>query len=208
MTILEVMLSLGIIAVALSTLLGFQGGLQTSRVMAQERVFAQSLTRQIIERLIASDSSAIGDPAQMPWSVARYADGGVVGNHSPMVVGIPATNAEDSLLKSGFITKVPGITDIQVYLEYYAGSKGSEAGIPGALDDPALATATDPTQWRTQLRDATFRAKYRLDPTIPPAEQLEENDSFIIRVAVAWTDQWGKPQSTDIYTAKRVEPTE
>lgn len=201
MTILEVMISLGVIAFALSTLIGIQGGLQTSRVKASEKAYAQSLMRQLVDRLVASDASAIGDPAQMPWTVARYVDT-VPGSHPPMSEG--AADAADNLIGSALIDRKSQLKDLNIYLEYYAGCKGSDGGVPGILDDPDLVGVTDPHVWRTKFNEPAFRTTYRLDPAIPPSGQLEENDSFIIRVFMTW----GDGQQLEVCTAKRVEPTE
>lgn len=218
-TIIELMVSIAVMAAGVFTLLELHTGLAQQRKTAQDQNQLISLGRMITDRFVSADFTDLGDATKAPWSVPRFQDTGVLNNTPPL------QGAELVALASAAI-KVP---QAKMYVEYYRGLRADFDLKPNAsVGNPALIEQFESELktkllagqitkdvdagdfFRQKIMDPAVRALYRLNPeksgvTPLPLFQyqntaIDEDDLLLIRVVLVIDDhEWS------VFTAKRKE---
>lgn len=221
-TLIELMISIAVMAAGVFTLLGLHADLAQKRKVAQDQNQLISLGRMITDRFVSADFTDLGDATKAPWSVPRFQDTAVANNTGP--IEGPALIA----LASGAI-RVP---QAKMYVEYYRGLRADAdlnlAIAPGA---PALIEQFETELkakrlageinkdvdagdfFRQKIKNPAFRSLYRLNPEKSGSDPLplyqyqnttiNEDDLLLIRVVLVLDDhEWS------VFTAKRKETSQ
>jgi prepilin-type N-terminal cleavage/methylation domain-containing protein len=128
-TMLEVMISLAVLATVLSSVVSSIYTLHNTRAMAQEASQAQGLGRLFAERILAEPGwGALNSNTSGNMWITSYAD-----NSS----GVPLTTTE--LMSKNVVGQVPALNDLKVFLERY-----SQGAMEAAIADPTSHVFTTP----------------------------------------------------------------
>jgi prepilin-type N-terminal cleavage/methylation domain-containing protein len=107
-TLLEVMISLALLATVLSAVISSIYTLHRTRVMAQEDAESQALGRVFVERIMAESWNNLHDGVPGRLWKANYVDD---------VAAIPLT--AEALRAARVVDELPALNDLKVYIEYY-----------------------------------------------------------------------------------------
>ena len=186
-TIMEVMVSLTILAVGISAILSNMFTLKLARDATRDAAIVENLANELIERFSGARWEALGTPV-IKWSIHRpYSTS----------VGNPLTDKDDgsdnSLIALGILRQPTGMKDLRVYIDYYRGMRELDAaGLPivgkSGLMDGEGSTFNSLTELRTIWRNETSIISYRLDPLIIPTIQVSEDHPVVIRILINSSD--------------------
>ena len=182
-TIMEVMISLTILAVGISAILSNMFTLKSARDAARDAAIVENLANELVERFSGARWEALGTPA-IKWSLHRPFSASV---------GNPLTDKDDgsdnSLITLGILRQPTGMKDLRVYIDYYRGmTELDAAGLPivgkSGLMDGEGSTFNSLTELRAIWRNETSILPYRLDPLIIPTIQVSEDRPLVIRILI------------------------
>lgn len=193
LSLLEVMISLAILATVMASVSGGIFSLTTAKRAASEEVLVSNLMQLWSERLIGADWEWLGRDrgddlllrGAWAWQRPEVVESAVLpGEYQPLREGVlePTHSATVQLLGD----EQSGLEDLSLYLEYYQ---------PVALElcfTPIDAAATLST-WK-DLREA-----YRLTP---PIDLRQHTDAVVIRLLVTWTSQYGGARQRELVFAR------
>lgn len=192
LSLLEVMISLAILATVLASVSGGIFALSTARRGANEDVIVSGLMHMWAERMMGADWEWLGrdrtDDAtlQGAWSWQRPESKGPLlpGDHPPMLEG--ATDPLNSATVQILGDTKSGVDGLRLHLEYYRPMALELCFTP--VDGAAAATT-----W------ADTRNAYRLTP---PIDLRQHADAVVVRLVVAWTSQHGGARQREIVFAR------
>lgn len=192
LSLLEIMISLAILATVLASVSGGIFTLTSSRQAMDEDLAVSDVMRLWSERLMGADWDWLGrerfdDPLQGAWSWQRPeidATELLPGDHLPMSEAVPiGTGNTATLLLSGTTS---GVSELQLFLEYYR----------PAVMDACLATpaGSEEDLW------ALNRSVYRLTP---PIDLRQQHQAVVIRLSAHWRTQGGGKRQSELLFARR-----
>lgn len=192
LSLLEIMISLSILATVLASVSGGIFALTSSRQAMDEELVVSDVMRLWSERLMGADWDWLGrdrpdDPLQGAWSWQRPeldAAALLPGDHPPMSESVPIGSGNTAtLLLSGTAS---GVRDLQLFLEYYR----------PAVMDACLATppGSDEDAW------ALNRNVHRLTP---PIDLRQQHQAVVIRLSARWHTQGGGKRQSELLFARR-----
>lgn len=192
LSLLEVMISLAILATVLASVSGGIFTLTTAKRAASEEVLVSNLMQMWAERIVGADWEWLGrdrsDDAVLhgawAWQRPESNDALLPGDHPPLREGVPdpAHSAAVQLL----CADQSGLDDLRLYLEYYQ---------PVALE--LCFTPVDGAAARSTWNDT--RAAYRLTP---PIDLRQHTDAVVIRLLIAWSSQHGGARQRELVFAR------
>jgi prepilin-type N-terminal cleavage/methylation domain-containing protein len=192
-SLLEVMISIAVLAVALGFIVGHYQFLDQNRQFTEQMSKAQEIARQIMDRVASLEPAKLGVLADAPWSIPRFEDADVTDDAAAMT--------EADLIAMNLRAAPSGLESLRVYVEYYRGL--TDAALPGpnnlgVMDDAAITSAA---AFHTSFADPTWRTPRRLLRTIKPATQVAAEKPFAVRILVTWGPQ--SAQRVELLTARR-----
>lgn len=107
-TLLEVMVSMALLATVLSSVIGSIYTMHRTRVMAQEEAESQALGRLFVERIMAEPWGNLHSGAAGSFWKANYADD---------ASAVPLT--AQALRSAAVVEQLPALNDLKVFIEYY-----------------------------------------------------------------------------------------
>lgn len=191
LSLLEVMISLAILATVMASVSGGIFSLTTAKRAASEEVLVSNLMHLWSERIIGADWEWLGrdrgDDTVLrgAWTWQRpEIEGAVLPDCPPLREGVldPTHSATVQLLSG----ERSSLGNLALYLEYYQ---------PVALElcfipiDGAATTST----WKD------IRAAYRLTP---PIDLRQHTDAVVVRLLVTWTSQFGGARQRELVFAR------
>lgn len=191
LSLLEVMISLAVLATVMASVSGGIFALSTAQRAAQENAAITGMMQMWSERLMGADWEWLGrdqldDPLRGAWSWQRPEIEGTpaTGDHPPLQEKA-AKNIHDATVQ--LLADAPsGVTDLRCYLEYYH---------PIAMELCFMPDAD--TDVRALWNDV--RPMYRLPPPIDLRQHL---DAVVIRLSATWTSQAGGQRRRDLVFAR------
>lgn len=187
-TIIEVMISLAILAVGVAAILTHMFTLKSVRDASRDAAIVENVANELIERFSGARWEVLGTTSVV-WSVHRP--------YTILAVGNPLTDTNDgsinSLVTIGVLKQPTGMKDLRVYIDYYrAMSEVDTAGLPipgqmGLMDGEDV-TYISLSGLKAIWRDETSLLPYRLDPSINPTTQVSENRPVLIRILITSAD--------------------
>ena len=183
-TIIEVMISLSIMAIGISAILSHMMTLKSVREASRDAVILENLVGELVERFSGSRWEVLGTTASK-WSLPRPAIA-TAGAAGPMTDSI--IPSDNSLISLGILQKPTGIRDLKIYIDYYRGmteyDDATGAVIPNKLGlmDGEAAAFNNLSELNAVWRNNAALAAYRLDPTTIPTQQVAEDRPIVIRI--------------------------
>lgn len=192
LSLLEVMISLAILATVLASVSGGIFALSTAKRASNEDVIVSGLMHMWAERMMGADWEWLGrdrtDDAtlQGAWSWQRPESKGPLlpGDHPPMLEGAPDPLNSATVQILGDTQS--GVEGLRLHLEYYRPMALELCFTP--VDGAAAATT-----W------ADTRNAYRLTP---PIDLRQHADAVVVRLVVAWTSQYGGERQRELVFAR------
>jgi prepilin-type N-terminal cleavage/methylation domain-containing protein len=138
-TLLEVMISLALLATVLSSVAASTFTLHRSRQLAQEEAESHMLARLFVERIMAESFGNLHDSVVGSLWKANYADD---------ATAVPLT--AQALKDKNIVEELPALADLKVYLEYYP-----QAALETAIRTRQPMVLTNRLGWRD--RTLVFR---------------------------------------------------
>ncbi len=217
LSLIEVMIAIAVLAIGVSSVFAHYITLYQLRGSTKGLGQVQDVMRSVFERIVAADGAILNTVAPVNseyvylWSVPRYEDFTDVNNDGiddalRGVYNPPMTEAD--LLNPAFgplLIDPVNVDDLRVYVEYYRGDRDDNGSptvpgddLPGMLD---TALINDPGEFTARFADPAIRDLCRLDPALPPLEQVPFDKTVLIRVLVV-----GGGRRAELFTAKRNLP--
>jgi prepilin-type N-terminal cleavage/methylation domain-containing protein len=190
-TLLEVMITLAILATVLASVGSGIFALTSAKQSAREETTVSDLMRSWAERMMGADWEWLGrdridDPLRQAWSWQRPETTAplVRGNYPPLKEDVkdPTNNAAVQVLG----TEHSGLTDLRLYLEYYQ---------PIALE--LCFSPIDGAAARSLWADT--RGAYQL---VPPIDLRQQIDAVVVRLSATWTSQNGGQRRRELVFAR------
>jgi hypothetical protein len=187
MTIMEVMVSFAVIAIAIASMLGAIGNLASTRNETADVILVNQALLAMVDRIQAAKEGSVGSGMLAP----RFLDT-VAGSNPPLSES--ATDDEDNLVFNGVISYAPGL-NLRIYIEYYRAVAGldsagnidsSKPGLMQGEDPAATSSYTKPSDFSVSLATAASRARFRLDPNLDLWDQVGEQDPVVIRLVAVY----------------------
>ncbi len=191
LSLLEVMISLAVLATVLTSVSGGIFALSTAQRSANEEAIVNDMMRMWAERIVGADWEWLGrdqldDPLRAAWSWQRPENAGppVIGDHPALQeqVADPIHDASILLLADG----QSGLSDLRCYLEYYRPVAMELCFMPG-----------EDIHARTLWNEV--RPAYRLQPPIDLRQHL---DAVVVRLTATWNAHAGGQQRRDLIFAR------
>jgi prepilin-type N-terminal cleavage/methylation domain-containing protein len=219
LSMLEVMISIAIMASALAMVGGLMFTLHQGRSMIDEEIKVQAIAQIITERLQGARWDDLGrDIADYPnrnsWSWHRRATKqlAIVPSMNPLVtppMQEKAARAVDDLVKCGILTEPSGVRNLKVYLEYYQMKLIDQMSISMAAvptPDPRrvwAAAVGDPMQGLSPS-DANKRDLNIFLPEDPSVLDLSAlAPAVVMRVLISWESVVGGTRWHEVVIARR-----
>ena len=200
------MITVGLLTVALGSMIEIMGNLGQRRRLDESQLAAASIAAQLAERIQSARWEWLGTE-RLPWSYGRYiVRQGTAGARPPMTVTAPI--AEDDLATQGLLPKgdlYGAEAGLEVFVEWY---RGLDAPADSGVVSPGVFTATDgittTTDFRTRIQvggepglDAPVKAVYRTidsgsgpwnpDQNLSPTTYIDTREPLVARIIVRWT---------------------
>ena len=191
LALLEVMISLAILATVLASLSAGIYGLSSSRRAAQEDAAVGSVMRRGAERLMGAEWEWLGrdridDPQRGAWTWPRPQTDKplTAGAHPPLRED--AGNATNDVRTQLLAGSRSGLDDLRLYLEYYR---------PAALE--LCFTPVDRTAAATMWSD--IREAHRLPL---PMDLRQHTDAVVVRLLATWATNDGVARQRELVFAR------
>lgn len=192
-TLLEVLMSLTILAVGILAVLGHIATLHSVREAAERSTAVENFANEMMERIVGGRWEILGT-TDAPWTLARPYYLPPAGSNPPMsddatIAPLPVNN----LITMGITRSGVGLRNLRVYVDYYravADLDDAKVAIPGreGLMDGDLNTYTSLTQVNAIWRNEAALNVYRLDPLVNPTNQVQALHPVLIRITMTSTD--------------------
>lgn len=194
-TLIEVMMSLAVLAVIMAAIVANMGSLNSARQVADEASMANDILRHLAEKVQAARFDELGVAGT--WSQPRF----MTSTTGAAQAGI----TPEQLQTWQIISYTSPLPNLEVFLEYYRGLNETENGehlsTASALTPPGLMQYSDETEAEYQQRlpnrildsgnanDGTGRAiaSYRLNDDLDI--QKVGVAPFVVRVVLRWGEQ-------------------
>jgi prepilin-type N-terminal cleavage/methylation domain-containing protein len=190
-SLLEVMISLAILATVLSSIGAGIFSLTSAKRSATEETAVSDLMRMWSERIMGGDWEWLGrnrseDPLNGAWSWQRPETNVPLakGDFPPLREGVKESNNDAAIQVLG--TEHSGLADLHLYLEYYQ---------PIALE--LCFTPIDGAAARSTWADT--RNAYRL---MPPIDLRKQIDAVVVRLSATWSSANGGTRRRELVFAR------
>jgi hypothetical protein len=202
-TLLELMIALTVLTIGMGSILSHYATLHGLRRTTTRMGQAQDVLRALSERFTGWDVWALGlaNPTVAPWSLPRWVGGYDVAG--PLGIGPPDGLADDlpPMKESDLLTyqiieepigmndDAPGANDLRVYVEYYRyeNDTSNPAARPGLIQLINPSTSAKPGDLEAAFIDnPVLRKQCRINPLIPPVEDIADQDTLVIRLIATW----------------------
>lgn len=190
-SLLEVMISLAILATVLSSIGAGIFSLTSAKRSATEETAVSDLMRMWSERIMGGDWEWLGrnrsdDPLNGAWSWQRPETDVPLakGDFPPLREGVKEPNNDAAIQVLG--TEHSGLADLHLYLEYYQ---------PIALE--LCFTPIDGAAARSTWADT--RNAYRL---MPPIDLRKQIDAVVVRLSAKWSSANGETRRRELVFAR------
>ena len=187
-SLIEVMISLSILAIGILAIVGQMASLNTVRANDRDALAFDLMLNELQERFQGCRWEALGTD-KLPWSLPRHPDAAST-DRQPMVDDATVT-ADRDLLRMGLISKRLGIPGLKIYVEYYRGAATRDADLKvttaGMMDGEGPDTKTqytDLADLRKTWNDPAKRNVFRFASNVLPTAQVIEGAPLLIRIEV------------------------
>ena len=188
LTIIEVMISMAVLAVGISAILSHMFTLKSVRDASRDAAIIENLVNEMVERFTGARWEVLGTPA-VGWSIHRP--------YSVSAIGNPLTDLNDgsanSLVTMGILRQSTGMKNLKVYVDYYRGmTEYDSAGLPIAgklgLMDGEGTTFNNLSDLKSIWFNESALAPYLLDASQVPTSQVPVDRPLVIRIVISSAD--------------------